>query len=143
MTRKHSAQLAMAGPSTRLPSIAQSKPQLTAEEVRFTSPPATTSATPSTSRAMSRSTVDQGATIIAADPASSGPSYDLAEEKTAWDAYQDYGHNHWHNSLIWGEGLENISILGPGLIWGRGLEPRLVAPAQSPSNPASATRPSR
>ena len=65
--------------------------------------------------------VDQGATIIAADPASSGSSYDLAEDKTAWDAYQDFGHNHWHNSLIWGEGLENVSILGPGLIWGRGL----------------------
>ncbi|HLH07006.1 MAG TPA: glycoside hydrolase family 28 protein [Terriglobales bacterium] len=65
--------------------------------------------------------LDQGTTIIAADPSSSGPTYDVAEEKTAWDAYQDFGHNHWHNSLIWGEGLENISIFGPGLIWGRGL----------------------
>jgi len=34
---------------------------------------------------------------------------------------QDFGHTHWHNSLIWGENLENISILGPGLIWGKGL----------------------
>ena len=65
--------------------------------------------------------VAPGATIIAADPATSGSGYDLAEEKKAWDAYQDFGHNHWHNSLIWGEGLENVSILGPGLIWGRGL----------------------
>jgi polygalacturonase len=66
--------------------------------------------------------LDQGATIVAADPASSGSNgYDLAEPKNPWDAYQDYGHNHWHNSLLWGEGLENISILGPGLIWGRGL----------------------
>jgi polygalacturonase len=71
--------------------------------------------------------LDQGATIIAADtpldgfPAGSGKGYDEAEPKTAWDAYQDYGHNHWHNSLIWGEGLHDISILGPGLIWGRGL----------------------
>jgi polygalacturonase len=65
--------------------------------------------------------LDQGATIIAADPSSSGQSYDLAEPKTPWDAYQDFGHNHWHNSLIWGEGLEGISIFGPGLIWGRGL----------------------
>ena len=66
--------------------------------------------------------LDQGATIIAADPPSSGSGgYDLAEPNTAWDAYQDYGHNHWHNSLIWGEGLETLSILGPGLIWGRGL----------------------
>ena len=30
-----------------------------------------------------------------------------------WDQYQDFGHSHWHNSLIWGENLENISILGP------------------------------
>jgi len=28
--------------------------------------------------------------------------------------YQDFGHSHWHNSLIWGEGLENVSIYGPG-----------------------------
>ena len=66
--------------------------------------------------------LDQNAVIIAADPTGSGPgNYDLAEPNTAWDAYQDYGHNHWHNSLLCGEGLENISILGRGVIWGRGL----------------------
>ncbi len=64
--------------------------------------------------------LDQNAVVIAADPTSSS-SYDLAEPKNAWDAYQDFGHNHWHNSLVWGEGLENISIFGLGLIWGRGL----------------------
>jgi polygalacturonase len=64
-----------------------------------------------------------GATILAADPPSGDGSggYDLAESNAPWEAFQDYGHNHWHNSLIWGEGLENVSILGPGLIWGRGL----------------------
>lgn len=70
--------------------------------------------------------LDPGATVLAADSPSAGTDgargyYDLAEPKTPWDAYQDYGHNHWHNSLIWGEGLENISILGSGLIWGKGL----------------------
>jgi len=66
--------------------------------------------------------LEQAATIVAAESTSSGAGgYDLAEPKTAWDAYQDFGHNHWHNSLLWGEGLENISIFGPGLIWGRGL----------------------
>ena len=69
--------------------------------------------------------LDQGATILAADVSeggvASGACYDLPEPKTAWDSYQDYGHNHWHNSLIWGEGLQNIAILGPGLIWGKGL----------------------
>ena len=37
------------------------------------------------------------------------------------DAYQDYGHNHWHNSLLWGDGISDFSITGPGLIWGQGL----------------------
>src|SRR5437879_6247189 len=65
---------------------------------------------------------DQGATIVAADPASDpAQSYDPAESNKPWEDYQDYGHNHWHNSLIWGEGLNDVSILGPGLIWGKGL----------------------
>jgi polygalacturonase len=72
--------------------------------------------------------LEAGAAIIAADSPRPGETtgyqggtYDAAEPKTAWDAYQDYGHNHWHNSLLWGEDLENVSITGPGLIWGRGL----------------------
>ncbi|HEY0307488.1 MAG TPA: glycoside hydrolase family 28 protein [Acidobacteriaceae bacterium] len=72
--------------------------------------------------------IAQGATILAADGPKPGDStgynggkYDAPEPKTAWDAYQDFGHNHWHNSLIWGEDLHDISIAGPGLIWGRGL----------------------
>ncbi len=66
--------------------------------------------------------LDRGATIIAADPAEDpNRSYDPAESNKPWEDYQDYGHNHWHNSLIWGEGLHDISICGPGLIWGKGL----------------------
>lgn len=72
--------------------------------------------------------LEQGATIIAADSPSPGDStgynggtYDAAESNDPWTPYQDFGHNHWHNSLIWGEGLHDISITGPGLIWGRGL----------------------
>ena len=66
--------------------------------------------------------LDQGATILAAPvPEGSSQGYDPPEPKTAWESYQDFGHNHWHNSLIWGEGLQNIAILGPGLIWGKGL----------------------
>jgi len=79
--------------------------------------------------------LEQGATILAADTppsgAPDGAGYDPAEPKTPWDAYQDYGHNHWHNSLIWGEGLHNIAILGPGLIWGKGLT-RSDKPSQIP-----------
>jgi polygalacturonase len=79
--------------------------------------------------------LEQGATILAAEVpdsvATAGGGYDLAEPKTAWDAYQDYGHNHWHNSLIWGEGIENVAILGPGLIWGKAL-PRGGKAAEAP-----------
>ena len=42
-------------------------------------------------------------------------------------AYQDFGHSHWHNSLIWGEGLEHVAITGPGRIDGRGLHHGLTA----------------
>ena len=70
----------------------------------------------------------QGAVLIAADSplpgqttGAGGGRYDAAELNGEFEPYQDYGHNHWHNSLIWGEGLEDISITGPGLIWGRGL----------------------
>jgi polygalacturonase len=64
--------------------------------------------------------LDQGATILAAHPNDGDGKYDLPEPN-AWDQYQDFGHSHWRNSLIWGENLENISILGPGRIWGKGL----------------------
>jgi polygalacturonase len=71
--------------------------------------------------------LDQGSTILAADvplegfhPESS-QGYDDAEPENAWHSFQDYGHNHWHNSLLWGEDIHDIAILGPGLIWGRGL----------------------
>jgi polygalacturonase len=66
--------------------------------------------------------LDPGATIVAADAPASGASggYD-PPEPNAWDKFQDFGHSHWHNSLIWGEDLENISIEGQGLIWGKGL----------------------
>jgi polygalacturonase len=63
-----------------------------------------------------------GATLIAADPPQAGEAggYDAAEPNP-WDAYQDSGHSHWRNSLIFGENLEGVSILGPGRIFGRGL----------------------
>ncbi|HWA10069.1 MAG TPA: glycoside hydrolase family 28 protein, partial [Opitutaceae bacterium] len=65
----------------------------------------------------------RGATILAADqPAQGQPGYDPSEPNRWGDlAYQDSGHSHWHNSLIWGENLENVAITGLGRIWGRGL----------------------
>jgi polygalacturonase len=72
--------------------------------------------------------LEQGATILAADsPAPdqttgyNGGTYDAAEPNTPWEDYQDYGHNHWHNSLLWGEDIHDFSITGSGLIYGKGL----------------------
>jgi polygalacturonase len=64
-----------------------------------------------------------GATILGADSTAPGErgGYDLAESNQPCENYQDFGHNHWHNSLVWGDGLENVAIVGSGLIWGRGL----------------------
>lgn len=66
--------------------------------------------------------LDQGSVLLAAD-STAGSKYDEAEPNEWGDkyAYQDYGHSHWHNSLIWGEQLENVSINGPGIINGKGL----------------------
>jgi polygalacturonase len=58
-----------------------------------------------------------GATIVATNDPN---AYD-EPEPNQWDKFQDYGHSHFHNSLIWGENLEDISITGPGRIWGKGL----------------------
>ncbi|PZU07602.1 MAG: exo-poly-alpha-D-galacturonosidase [Sphingomonas sp.] len=64
--------------------------------------------------------LEKGAVIEAADPTRHPGRYDLAEEGID-QLYQDYGHSHWRNSLIWGDGVEDVAILGPGLIHGAGL----------------------
>ena len=63
--------------------------------------------------------LDQGAVLLAADTGG-GRGYDPAERGPG-NAFQDFGHSHWHNSLIWGENLEDVSITGPGRIDGKGL----------------------
>jgi polygalacturonase len=64
--------------------------------------------------------LEAGAVLEAADPASHPGHYD-PPEPNPHDLWQDFGHSHWHNSLIWGEDLEDVAILGPGCIDGRGL----------------------
>ena len=59
--------------------------------------------------------MDHGAILKAAVP-NEKEHYDLPEEN--WSTYQDFGHSHWKNSLIWGIGLHDISIQGFGLIDG-------------------------
>ncbi|MFA6083804.1 MAG: glycoside hydrolase family 28 protein [Mucilaginibacter sp.] len=62
--------------------------------------------------------IDAGAVIVGA-PADSN-AYDSPEAFTD-TAYQDGGHTYFHNSLIWGEHLSNVSITGRGMIDGGGL----------------------
>ena len=64
--------------------------------------------------------LDDGCVLEAADPARHGGAYDPAEPNP-FDLYQDFGHSHWRNSLIWGEGVEDVAVVGPGMIDGLGL----------------------
>ena len=72
--------------------------------------------------------LSRGCTILAADSPKPGDQtgynggvYDPAGPAQPWEQYQDYGHNHWRNSLFVGEGISDFSIFGPGLIHGKGL----------------------
>lgn len=58
-----------------------------------------------------------GCTLVASDNPS---DYDKPEYNPN-DQYQDFGHSHWQNSLIWGIDLESVTIEGPGRIYGKGL----------------------
>jgi len=62
--------------------------------------------------------IDAGATILGAPQNLN--AYDETEPFTL-GGYQDGGHCFFHNSLIWGENLTNVSITGPGTIAGGGL----------------------
>ena len=64
--------------------------------------------------------LQEGCTLEAtSDPT----AYDPPEPNVWGDEheYQDFGHSHWQNSLIWGDGLQNIAIVGRGLIHGKGF----------------------
>lgn len=61
----------------------------------------------------------QSGCVILAAPQSMG-AYDKSET-CGFPEYQDGGHTYFHNSLIWAEGQENISITGHGMIDGLGL----------------------
>ncbi len=63
--------------------------------------------------------VESGATILAAFPTQTD-GYDAAEPNPD-NPYQDFGHSHWKNSLMWAIGEHDIVIEGHGLIHGEGL----------------------
>jgi len=69
--------------------------------------------------------LERGSVIEASATAS---EYD-PPEPNEWDKFQDFGHSHFHNSLIWGEGLENIAITGGGRISGKALVRNAAAEA--------------
>lgn len=71
--------------------------------------------------------LEQGATLLAADTGS-GRGYDPAEPGPG-NAFQDFGHSRFHNSLIWGENIEDVSITGRGRIDGSALSRGLSASA--------------
>lgn len=81
--------------------------------------------------------LDPGAVVLAAEPpayASETEGYDAAEESVASRfPYQDFGHSHWHNSLIWGEDVRDLAIEGQGLIWGKGLVNGDFEPGRPPA----------
>ena len=59
--------------------------------------------------------LERGAVLKAA-PVTETEGYDEAEPNDS--RYQDYGHSHWHNSLLWGESLHDLVLEGEGLIDG-------------------------
>ncbi|MER6942917.1 glycosyl hydrolase family 28 protein [Nonomuraea sp. NPDC000554] len=59
--------------------------------------------------------LDAGSTIMG----SPNDTYD-APESNPNDNYQDYGHSHFHNAMIWGDRLTNIAFVGSGTIDGGG-----------------------
>jgi polygalacturonase len=62
--------------------------------------------------------IDAGATILGAPQEMN--AYDETEPYS-FGPYQDGPHSYFHNSLIWGENLVNVSITGNGMINGGGL----------------------
>ena len=60
--------------------------------------------------------IEKGA-ILKAAPVTETQGYDEAEHND-YNKYQDFGHSHWHNSLLWGENLHHVTIEGDGFIDG-------------------------
>lgn len=64
--------------------------------------------------------IESGAAIISAEPGKGG--YYDAPEPAVNELYQSFGHNHVCNSLIWGIGLDHVTIDGGGSIEGPALD---------------------
>lgn len=75
---------------------------------------------------------EKGAVLCAA-PYTEGEGYDLPEDNP-YIKYQDFGHSHWKNSLIWGIGLENVVVCGEGVIDGNELSDGFYRQISSPTS---------
>jgi polygalacturonase len=65
--------------------------------------------------------LDSGSTILGSKGKNGvGGINDKESENSAWSSYQDYGHDYFHDALIWADGASNIGITGPGTIDGNG-----------------------
>ena len=62
----------------------------------------------------------QGAVLEAADPTKHKGRYDLPEGVYE-EQFGDYGVAHYHNSLIYGDGIGDVAVIGQGMIHGLGL----------------------
>ncbi|MGO4210107.1 glycoside hydrolase family 28 protein [Terriglobus sp. 2YAB30_2] len=92
--------------------------------------------------------LSQGCTIQAADSPKVGETtgyrggtYDAAEPNDPWTPYQDYGHNHWKNSLFYAENEHDFSVSGPGLIFGKGLSHGIATAVRGGYQPFKAEQP--
>lgn len=80
--------------------------------------------------------LEKGAVIKAA-PVTDSDGYDEAEPNDS--PYQDFGHSHWHNSLLWGENLHHVTLEGEGLIDGTDVLQR-GGPRQGYTGPTIANK---
>ena len=62
-------------------------------------------------------TVEAGATVVGAPK---GGHHYLTPKPNPWDVYQDYGHSHWEDALLFGRALVNVTVRGEGTIDGGG-----------------------
>ena len=91
--------------------------------------------------------LSNGATLLAATPADESEGY-AKPEPNIWGEkyqYQDFGHSHFRNSLLWGENIHDVTISGSGMVDGKGLwkglyPPLGPAPSVNPGNKAIAIK---
>lgn len=58
--------------------------------------------------------------------------YDAPEPNPQFDKYQDFGHSHFRNSVLWGENIENFAIVGGKVNGGGATQGDQRRPATQP-----------